>query len=170
MKTLRAIEHLKFRMQSSKMTVGKKEQEAINQIIDHYNSSRKRHQKDNKMLIKMIMHDFIYKSAYRKIGAKNALKAINDKLSIPLEEYYTKFIEDAKLERYSKLLEDSGYKDIYKMNRADWDDQEKRNLEIIKQNQERLEYLLLKGYTREQMVRFLRNDVYDMILDNQDKP
>ena len=170
MKTLKAIEYLRFRMQHSKMTIGDKERKAINQIIMHYNASQERTQNTNRLLVKMILADFIYKSAYRKIGAKNALNAINDKLSVPIEEYYHKFIEDAKLTRFTKLLEDSGYEDIYDVDLKDRNDQEKINEAIIKDNQERLEYLILDGYTREQMVRFLRNDIHDMIMENKDKP
>lgn len=114
----------------------------------------------------MILHDFIYKSAYRKIGAKNALKAINDKLSVDIEEYYTKFIEDAKLDRFTKMLEDSGYEDLYHIPLKDRDNQKLVNEAIIKNNQERLEYLILDGYSREQMARFIKNYIHDIILKN----
>lgn len=166
METLKAIEYLRFRMQHSKMTIGDKERKAINQIILHYNASVKRSQDKNKLLIKMILHDFIYKSAYRKIGAKNALKAINDKLSVDIEEYYTKFIEDAKLDRFTKMLEDSGYEDLYHIPLKDRDNQKLVNEAIIKNNQERLEYLILDGYSREQMARFIKNYIHDIILKN----
>lgn len=170
MKTLKAIDHLKFRFQNNKLTVGEKERDALNTIIRHYNASQKRNEGLYKLFIKIFMEDFIFKAGFRKLGAKQALKIVESKLMVPLDEYYQSCVDQSKFLKFSEELEKQGYKDIFDLPIDKRKEQGAYNESIIKQNEDRFSYMLNHGYEKDQLETFLRNSIHDIILKYKDLP
>lgn len=168
----KSIKHLKWRFSQDRITVSKKDIDALNEIIKTYNEMEKSTLDRNNLFIKLFIDNFLKQTSVAGRTSSEAMAEINKLLKIPVAEYYEKMKSEIPLLRFNVLVDKFNITPLYqvkdgKVRVNNSDDVIEKNEKNIKKNEKLLKEALTTEFSDQELKQFLDSTMFKMLLDRQ---
>lgn len=159
----KAIQDLKYKFSRPHFNVTDRDIANMNRIIEFYSEVNQRHQNTHKLFIKMFMHEFLRQTFIKGKDTHQAIDYIEAHIiSKSLDEHYNSLVDSVSTKRFLEL-----YKELeFNFDKEISYTEENQNNDIKQALGEQLSRTIQgKDFNIEKAKRFIKNVVFDKILD-----